>query len=122
MGDTQTNPKSWVGAKDCRGTGTWIRGKKRSWTREERKRGLQRVGDTELKPKSRDGAKDCRGTGTWTRGKKEAGLGRERKAGLKRVGDTQLKIQVLGWGRGLPRDRNVDWGKKGNWTREETQS
>ena len=25
VGDTQLKPKSWVGAWDCRGTGTWTR-------------------------------------------------------------------------------------------------
>ena len=34
VGDTPLKPKSWVGAGDCRGTGTW--------TREEMEAGLGR--------------------------------------------------------------------------------
>ena len=36
MGDTPSKPKSWVGAGDCRGTGSWIREREKgSWIREE---------------------------------------------------------------------------------------
>ena len=55
----------------------------------------------------------CRRAGKMTREEREAALGRERKPGPK---------IVLSWGRGLPRDRNADKGRKGSWTGEETQS
>ena len=54
--DTPSTPKSWVGAVDCRGTGTWIRYGREAELDMEQKLGLQRVGDTLSEPKSRVGA------------------------------------------------------------------
>ena len=37
VGDTQIKPKSWDGAKNCRGTGTWTGEKKEAGLGTERK-------------------------------------------------------------------------------------
>ena len=42
VGDTQLKPKSWAGAGDCRGTGTWTKEGKEAGLGRERRPGLNR--------------------------------------------------------------------------------
>ena len=113
VGATQLKSKSWVGARDCRGTEKRTNGAKAA-LKNERKLGLKRVGDPQFKPKSWVGARDCRGNGLRINKGREAILGKGTGAWTKEGGWPSIKTQVLGWGQGLPRDRIADSRGKGS--------